>query len=116
MYSTERPSGIPMTRASVAERSAGVASGLRSATTPTFSSTYDRLARNPAWTIQNPASSSSISVIVAVAARLIAALRQKPCQAREMLKNRKENIGRSAGAVVRAADLVAYDPGLFEGH
>ena len=36
-----------------------------------------------------------MSVIVAVAARLMAALRQKPCQAREMLKSRKENIGQS---------------------
>ena len=36
--------------------------------------------------IQKPASRSSIRTIVAVAARLITALRQKPCQAR-----RREN-------------------------
>ena len=38
--------------------------------------------------IQKPARSSSISTIVAVAARLISAFRQKPCQARLMLKKR----------------------------
>jgi hypothetical protein len=32
-----------------------------------------------------------MSVIVAVAARLIAAFRQKPCQAREMLKAKKDS-------------------------
>ena len=46
--------------------------------------------------IQKPDSSRSISVIVAVAARLIAALRQKPCQARPTEKKRKENIGQPA--------------------
>jgi hypothetical protein len=60
-----------------------------------LSSTYDRLARTPAWMIQNPASSRSMRVIVAVAARLMAMFRQKPCQAREMLKNRKDSIGQS---------------------
>jgi hypothetical protein len=35
-------------------------------------------------------------VIVAVAARLMAALRQKPYQARATEKNRKENIGQPA--------------------
>ncbi len=43
--------------------------------------------------IQKPASSSSISTIVAVAARLISALRQKPCHARLTLKKRKEITG-----------------------
>jgi hypothetical protein len=71
---------------------AWVAASLRSATTPTLSSTYERLARNPAWTIQNEASRRSISIIVAVAARLIAALRQKPCHARLMLNSRNEII------------------------
>jgi hypothetical protein len=45
--------------------------------------------------IQKPARSRSISVIVAVAARLMARFRQKPCQAREMLKRRKDSIGQS---------------------
>ena len=40
--------------------------------------------------IQKPASRRSIRTIVAVAARLISALRQKPCQARRTLKNRNE--------------------------
>jgi hypothetical protein len=40
--------------------------------------------------IQKPASSRSIRTIVAVAARLITALRQKPCQARLTLKTMKE--------------------------
>ena len=39
--------------------------------------------------IQKPASSRSIRTIVAVAARLMTALRQKPCQARLMLKTTK---------------------------
>ena len=39
--------------------------------------------------IQKPASSRSIRTIVAVAARLMTALRQNPCQARLRLKNRK---------------------------
>src|SRR5215207_7052935 len=63
--------------------------------------------------IQNPARSSSINVIVAVAARLIAALRQKPCQARATEKARKENM--SAGPVVAATDLIADDAPLLEG-
>ena len=40
--------------------------------------------------IQKPASSRSIRTIVAVAARLMTALRQKPCQARLRLKTTKE--------------------------
>ena len=43
--------------------------------------------------IQKPASSSSIRTIVAVAARLMSALRQKPCQARLTLKKRNEITG-----------------------
>ena len=47
--------------------------------------------------IQNPASRSSISTIVAVAARLMTALRQKPCQARLRLKYRKAGtVGQSS--------------------
>jgi hypothetical protein len=41
--------------------------------------------------IQNPASSRSIRTIVAVAARLITAFRQNPCQARVRLKRMNEN-------------------------
>ena len=64
--------------------------------------------------IQNPARSSSISTIVAVAARLMTAFRQKPCQARLRLKYRNGQHGRSVLAVVRATDLVADDPTLLE--
>ncbi len=45
--------------------------------------------------IQKPASSSSIRTIVAVAAMLITALRQKPCQARLKL-NRTNEINRQS--------------------
>src|SRR4051794_38085364 len=94
-----------------------VAPSLRSATTETFCSTNSSPARRPAWTIQKPARSISINVIVAVAARLIAALRQKPCQARRTLKARNEIIGLpracSRGAVV-PADLVANHAPILE--
>ena len=46
--------------------------------------------------IQKPASSSSIRTIVAVAARLMTALRQNPCQARRMLKTTNEIIAQSS--------------------
>ncbi len=46
--------------------------------------------------IQNPASSRSIRTIVAVAARLMTALRQKPCQARVMLNRTKEITAQSS--------------------
>ena len=64
--------------------------------------------------IQNPASSRSISTIVAVAARLMTAFRQKPCQARFMLKNEERDHGSSVLTVVRATDLVADDAALLE--
>ena len=51
---------------------------------------------------------------MAVAARLMTALRQNPCQARRMLKRTNE-ISRSVLAVVGATDLVADDPALLEG-
>ena len=43
--------------------------------------------------MKKPESSSSIRTMVAVAARLISALRQKPCHARRMLKKRNEITG-----------------------
>ena len=48
--------------------------------------------------IQKPASRTSIRTIVAVAAMLMSALRQKPCQARLMLKRMKPIIGRPQSA------------------
>ena len=60
--------------------------------------------------IQKPASSRSIRTIVAVAARLISAFRQKPCQARRRLKTTNPIIA-SVDPVVGAADLVADDRG-----
>ena len=65
----------------------------------------------PVWTIQKPASSSSIRVIVAVAARLIAALRQKPCQARDTLKARNPIMAAGPGGSRRPAAPVG-EPGL----
>src|SRR3954471_13274201 len=114
MYSTDLTSGMALSRASRSLSAASLTPSLTSATTPTLSSTYERLARNPAWMIQNPARSMSINVIVAVAARLMAAFRQNPCQARDTLKNRKDST--SARPVVAAADLVADDATLLEGH
>ena len=71
--------------------------------------------------MKKPASSRSIRVIVAVAARLIAALRQNPCQARDRLKPRNAIMPRPSlpchplsPAVVAATDLVADDPALLE--
>ncbi len=46
--------------------------------------------------IQKPASSRSIRTMVAVAARLMTALRQKPCQARFRLKRTNESIAQSS--------------------
>jgi len=68
--------------------------------------------------IQNPASRRSMRTIVAVAARLIRAFRQKPSQARLRLKATNVIIDRagSVHAVVDAADLVADDAALLEGH
>src|SRR4051794_11837992 len=79
----------------------------------TFDSVKLRAALRPVWMIQKPASSSSIRTIVAVAARLMSALRQKPCQARLRLKATNEIT--LVQAVVGAADLVADDPALLEG-
>jgi hypothetical protein len=67
-----------------------VALGCRYATTSTFCSVNWSPASRPVWMIQKPASSSSIRTMVAVAARLITALRQKPCQARPTLNRTKE--------------------------
>ena len=44
-------------------------------------------------TMNRPASSTSMRTTVAVAARLIIALRQKPCQARTTLKPMKRRNG-----------------------
>ena len=60
------------------------------------------------------ASRTSIRTIVAVAAMLITALRQKPCQARFRL-NATNEIKRLILAVVGRADLVADDPAVLEG-
>ena len=43
--------------------------------------------------MKKPASRSSIRTMVAVAARLMSAFRQKPCHARLTLKNRNEITG-----------------------
>jgi len=46
--------------------------------------------------IQKPASSRSMRIMVAVAARLMTAFRQKPCQARVMLNRTNEIIAQSS--------------------
>ena len=46
--------------------------------------------------MKKPASSNSIRTIVAVAARLIRAFRQNPCQARLRLKTTNEIIAQSS--------------------
>src|SRR3954468_19925540 len=91
-----------------------VASTRRLTWTSTFCSVKSSADSSPVWMIQKPASSTSIRTIVAVAARLIRAFRQKPCQARRMLKTMKPIIPRSVCPVVRAADLVADHPTLLE--
>ena len=68
---------------------------------------------SPVWMIQKPASSRSIRTIVAVAARLITAFRQKPCHARRQAEE-DERDHRSVLAVVGATDLVADDAALLE--
>ena len=73
--------------------SAGVASSLMFATTSTFCSVKSRADNRPVWMIQKPARSTSIRTIVAVAARLMSAFRQKPCHARRRLKTTKPIIG-----------------------
>src|SRR3954468_14435766 len=66
--------------------------------------------------MKNPASSSSMSTIVSVAARLMSALRQKPCHARR-IENTTKGITRSSVlAVVAGAGLVADHPPVLEGH
>ncbi len=64
--------------------------GWRYATTWTFCSVNWRPASSPAWMMKKPASSRSIRTIVAVAARLIRAFRQNPCQARLKLNATNE--------------------------
>src|SRR6266545_5537357 len=84
-----------------------------SATTWTFCSTNSRPARSPDWMRKKPARSSSRRTIVAVAAMLMTAFRQKPVQARPIAKATNEIT--SALAVVRARELVADDPAVVEG-
>src|SRR4051794_8577339 len=114
MNSTPATSGIAATRAlrSWIWTSAALSASLASMFT--FDSVKSRAALRPVWMIQKPASSRSISTIVAVAARLISALRQKPCHARLRLKPMNEIT--SVCPVVRATDLVADDPTLLERH
>ena len=82
MNSTDTVSGMASTRAMRSSTWACVAVFSTYATTSTFCSTNDRLASSTFWSRKKPARSSSIRTIVSVAARLIRALRQKPCQAR----------------------------------
>ena len=76
--------------------SSAVASTLTFAVTSTFCSVKSSADSSPVWMIQKPASRMSIRTIVAVAARLISALRQNPCQARLRLKTTNPIIGQSA--------------------
>ena len=55
--------------------------------------------------IQKPARSSSISTIVAVAARLITAFRQKPCHARRMLNRTNEITAHGVNMVPQLANV-----------
>ena len=65
------------------------------AVTATLLSMNSSPAFSPLITMNSAASSTSMRMTVAVAARLIIALRQKPCQARTALKptNRRKAIG-----------------------
>src|SRR5215218_3960942 len=100
------------------------------ATTSTFCSVKSRADSKPVWMIQNPASRTSISTMVAVAARLINAFRQNPCHARRRLNTTNPIIrlarssrpiaidgpdrAISVGPVVGATDLVTDDPAFLE--
>src|SRR4051812_35895761 len=85
------------------------------ATTWTFDSTNERLARRTFWRMKKPARRRSIRTIVSVAARLISALRQNPCHARRIENRTKGITPRSVLAVVGGAGLVADDPPVLEG-
>ena len=89
-YSTLATSGSAPTWAVRASIAGVVAVDLTSATTWTFSSTNSSPALSPVRTTKKPASRTSMKTIVAVAARLITAFRQKPCQARRRLKTTNE--------------------------
>ena len=89
-YSTLATSGSAPMRAVSASIAGVVAVGLTSATTWTFSSTNSSPALSPVSTTKKPARSTSMKTIVAVAARLITALRQNPCQARRRLNTMNE--------------------------
>src|ERR1035437_3564121 len=70
------------------------------------------VASSPASIRINPESRTSISTIVAMAARLIRPLRQNPCQARRRLKAMKANT--SVFSVICGADLVSDDAPVLE--
>src|SRR2546423_978716 len=112
MNSTPATSGIALTRTVRSWICGSVALSASLASMLTFDSVKSRAAPSPVWMIQKPASRRSISTIVAVAARLIRALRQNPCQARLRLNPTNEIT--SVHPVVGATDLVADDPTLLE--
>src|SRR4051812_26344504 len=112
MYSTLTTSGIAVSFfSSVSTWNAETLSNSL-ASTLTFDSVNSSPASRPVWMIQNPASRRSMRTIVAVAAMLMTALRQNPCQARLRLNATNEIM--SVHPVVCATDLIANDVTLFE--
>src|SRR5919106_4285330 len=86
-----------------------------SAVTPTLLSMNSIPEFSPLMTMKRAASRTSMRMTVAVAARLIIALRQKPCQARTMVKpmKRAKAIGLVL-ALVGGFRLVTHKGAVFE--
>ena len=88
-YSTDATPGIARISSVSSRRSENEVPSARRAVTATLLSMKASPALRPLMTMKRAASRTSMSTTVAVAARLIIALRQKPCQARTIVKPMK---------------------------
>ena len=93
MYSTDATPGSSATSSMSASRSLDERPSARRTVTPTLLSMNSSPELRPLMTMTSAASSTSMSTTVAVAARLIIALRQNPCHARTTLKPMKRTKG-----------------------
>jgi hypothetical protein len=87
-YSTEATPGSTATSATSVSISSWVSSSTRRAVTPTLLSMYARPELSPPSTMTSPDRRTSMRMTVAVAARLIIRLRQKPWPARTRVNPR----------------------------
>src|SRR5688500_56288 len=115
MYSTDATPGIDSASRVTTSRAASVRLSSSWAVTATLLSMNSRPALRPLITMNSAASSTSIRITVAVAARLIIALRQKPCQARTTLNPMKRaNAIGSVLPLVGGRRLVSHEVARLE--